>query len=99
MLDELITHLLELIWAGSCVELARGSVVRSLSLSLPINLLNLFICLSLTLENLDSLTLLMKSVHFSIVVDVTKDTNPDLHLSSLTILSWRMLLIGLTILE
>ena len=79
------------------MELARGCAVRYLSLSLPINLLNLLTCLSLTLVNLDSLTLLMKLVHFSIVVDVTKDANLDLHLSGLTVLSQRMLLIASTL--
>ena len=39
----------------------------------------------------------MKFVHFSIVVDATKDDNIDLHLSSLTVLSQRMLLIALTL--
>ena len=68
-----------------------------MSLSLPINVLNLFNCLSLTLKNLDSLTLLMKLVHFSIVVDVTKDASFDLHLSSLTVLSQRMPFIALTL--
>ena len=97
MLDRFITHLLELFWAGSCVKLARDCVLRSLYLSLPINLLNLFTCLSLTLANLDYLTLLMKLVHFIIVVVVTKDANLDLHLSSLSVLSQRMLLIALTL--
>ena len=36
--EKLITHLIELLLAGSCVELARGFAVRFLSLSLPINL-------------------------------------------------------------
>ena len=105
MLDRLITYLLELFWDGSCVELARGCVVGvltalsegSLSLSLIINLLNLFTCLSLTLVNLDSLTLLIAFVHFSIVLDVTKDTDFDLHLSGLSVLSHRKLLNALTI--
>ena len=96
MLNKVITYLLDLLWAGGCVELARGHVVSSLSLSLPINLLNLLTCLSLTLIDLGSLTLLIL-VHFSIVVDVTNDVNLDLHLSSLTVLSQRMLLIPLTL--
>ena len=54
-------------------------------------------CLSLTLICLDSLTLLMKLVHFFIVEDVTKDINLNLHLSSLHELSHRMLLIALTL--
>ena len=29
MLDKLINYLLELLWAGSCVVLARGCVVRA----------------------------------------------------------------------
>ena len=61
-------------------------MVSSLSL-LPINLLNLFTCLSLILTNLNSLTLFMKYVHFCIVVVVTNDNSPDLHLSSLVALS------------
>ena len=97
MLDKLITHLLELLWDGSCVKLARDCAVMSLSLSLPIDLLNLLICLSLTLVNQDSLALLMKLVYFSIVFDVTNDNNLDLHLTSLTVLLWRMVLIPLTI--
>ena len=56
-------------------------MVSSLSF-FPINLLNLFTCLSLILIKLNSLTLFMKSVNFSIVV-VTNDDNLDLHLSSL----------------
>ena len=70
----LITHWLEsLFWAGSWMELDRGCAAgvifytlweRSLSLAFPISLLNLFICLSLALICLDSLTLLMKLVHF-----------------------------------
>ena len=60
VLNKLITHLLDLLWSGSFVELAGGCVVSSLSLSLPINLLNLLTFLALTLVNLDSLTLLMK---------------------------------------
>ena len=70
---------------------------KPLSLSLPINLLNLFTCLSVTLVYLDSLNLLMKSVHFSIVVDVTKNANLDVHLSSLSVLSQRMAVIALTL--
>ena len=91
MLDRLIMHLLELLLADGCKELVRGCVVGvltaiwSLSLFLPINLLNLFTCLSLTLVYLDSLTLLMKLVHFSIVIDITKEANLDLHLFSLSI--------------
>ena len=72
-------------------------MVRSLSLFLPINLLNLLTYLSLPLVNLDSPTLLMKLVQVSIVVDVTNDDNLDLHLSSLTVLFKRMLLILLTL--
>ena len=53
MLDKLISHLLVLLWAGSCVELARGCAVRFLSLSLPINLLNLLTRLSLTLVSVN----------------------------------------------
>ena len=88
VLDRLITHLLEsLFWDGSCKELAKGCMVgvltalweRSLSISFPLSLLNLFTCLSLTL------------IYLSIVVDVTKDANLDLHLSSLSVLFWRML--------
>ena len=87
------------------MELGRGCVVgvltalweRSLSLSFPISLLKLFICLSLTLIYLDSLTLLMKLVHFSIFEGVTKDTNLDLHLSGLSELFQKMLLIALTL--
>ena len=100
--DRLNIYLLELFWDGGCEELGRGCVVGVLtvlcflSLCLPINLLNLFTCLSFTLVYLDSLTLLMKLVHFCIVVDVTKDANLYLHLSSLSILSWRMLFIALT---
>ena len=56
-------------------------MVSSLSL-FPINLLNLFTCLSLILINLNFLTLFINSVHFSIVVVVTNDDNLDLHLSS-----------------
>ena len=106
MLDRLNTHLLEsLFWAGSCKELAWGCVVgvltapweKSLCLCFPINLLNVFTCLPLTLLYLESLTLLMKFVHLSIVVDVTKDANLDLHISSLSVLSSRMLLIALTL--
>ena len=70
-------------------------MVGSLSL-FPINLLNLFTCLSLSLINLNSLTLFMKSVHFSIVV-VTNGDNLDLHLSSLIALSCRMPFIPLTL--
>ena len=92
-----------LFWTGSQVDL--GFVVgvltalweRSLYLSIPFNLLNLFICLYLTLMNLDCLTLLMKLMHFSIFKGVTKDANLDLHLSSLSELSMRMLLIVLTL--
>ena len=87
------------------MELGRGCVVgvltalweRSLSLCSPISLFNLSICLSLTLICLDSFTLLMKLVHLSIVEGVTKDANFDLHLSSLSELSWWMLLIALTL--
>ena len=66
VLDGLITHLLEsLFWTGGWMELDSGCVEgavfstlwdRSLSLSFPIHLLSLFICLSLTLIYLDSLT-------------------------------------------
>ena len=51
----------------------------------PINLLNLFTCLSVALVYLGSLTLLIKLVHLSTVGDVTKDANLGLHLSGLSI--------------
>ena len=98
MLDRLITHLLEpLFWADSCLELGRGLCCRCIDYSMkevPVFILlhysmNLFIFLSLTLIYLDSLTLLTKIVHFSIIDGVTKDAN-------LSELSQIMLLIALT---
>ena len=106
VLARLITHLLEsLFWTGGWMELDRGCAVgavfttlwkRSLSLSFPI-LLKFIYLSSLTLMYLDSLTLLMKLVHFPIVEGITKDANLDLNLSSLSELSQRMLLISITL--
>ena len=107
VLDRLITHLLEsLFWAGGWMELDRGCTLgavfpvlweRFLSFSFHISLLNLFNCLSLALMCLNSLTLLMNLVHFSIIEGVTKNANLDLQLSSLNELSHRMLFIALTL--
>ena len=90
MLDKLITYLLGLIWACGCKVLSRGCAVGSRSF-LPITVLNLFTCPSLTLINLDSLTFFMKSVYFYIVVFVTIDDSLELHLSSLIKLPWSKL--------
>ena len=69
----------------------------SLLLNLLINLLNLFTCLSLTMVSLDSLMLLINSVHFNCVVGaVTKENNLDLLAAILPPLSRRMVLMLLT---
>ena len=54
------------------------------------NILNLLICLLLTLINLSSLTLFMNSLHLSIVVVVNIDNSLDLQLCTLTSVSHRM---------
>ena len=70
----------------------------SLLLNLLVNLLNLFTCMSLTMINLDSFTLLMNSVHFNCVVGVvTKENNLDLLMAILPPLSSRMVLMLLTL--
>ena len=62
-----------------------------------VNLLNLFTCLSLTVINLDSLTL-MNSMHFNCTVDVvTKENNLDLLVAILPPLSRRMVLMLLSL--
>ena len=62
------------------------------------NLLNLFTCLSLTLMNLNSLTLLMNSLHLCcVVVLITMENNLDLLAAILPSLYWRMSLMDLTL--
>ena len=69
----------------------------SLLLNLSVNLINIFTCLSLTMINLESLTLLMNLVHFHCVVGVvTMENNLDLLIAILPPLSRRMVLMLLT---
>ena len=94
VLDKLISHLLLLLRACYLVLVPKDCPLVTLLLLLA-NVLNLLICLSLTLINLSSLTLFMNPVHLSIVVVVTIDNSLDLQLSTLTQVSCRMPLIYL----
>ena len=87
--DELMTHVLILLETCDWVLLSNGCALVPLLL-LFANILNLLTCQSLTLINLDSLTLFMNYVHQSIVAVVTMDNSLDLHLSNLTPVSHRM---------
>ena len=70
----------------------------SLLLNLLVNLLYIFTCLFLTMINLDSLTLLLNSVHFNCVVGVvTKENSLGLLAAILPLLSSRMVLMLLTL--
>ena len=75
VLGKLMTHLLVLLEACDWVLLPNDCVLVPL-LFLLANILNLSTYLSLSLINLDYLTLFMTSLHLHIVVVVTIDNSP-----------------------